>query len=165
MMATPRKTQEHERVGHPPNMGTNKIWKWITDEWFYSRTAISLFATSATFATLLFAFGELGPKNVSISSAFAEQFAITVAAMVLAMSELIVIVGMFRYWTKCDRSSRIVRRIWFAIMILGFVGLGLGCALCCFAVYLPQTLGNSRARQVAHPPTMTASSDMNNADQ
>jgi uncharacterized membrane protein YidH (DUF202 family) len=130
------------------NTGMDAIWKRIDDRWFYSKTAIGLFGTSATFVALAFVFGELWPRDVIISSSLTEQVPFTLAMMLLAVSELVVIVGMFRYWIRRDRSSRKARTIWFAIMIVGlFVGLGLGCALYCFAVYMPQTLRNPTARE------------------
>jgi len=129
----------------------NVIWNRFTDDWFHSKTAMALFAIAATIAVLGFAFGELGPKQVSISSALTAQVAASLVAVVFALSSLAIIVGMFRYWAKFDRSSRMVRRVWFAVMILGLAGLGFGCAVYCMAVYLPQTLRALPAREKVAP--------------
>ncbi len=131
-------------------MSMDVVWKRLNDEWFYSKTAIGLFAAASTIAVSGATFGELGFRSFVISNSFVPQMSITLAAMAWAISMLIVIVGMFRYWTKYDRSSRVSRRIWLAIMIIGFLfGLATGCALYCFAVYLPQRVTAARAKAPA----------------
>jgi tetrahydromethanopterin S-methyltransferase subunit C len=129
----------------------NVIWNRITDDWFHSKRAMALFAIAATIAVLGFAFGELGPKQVNVPNALTAQVAVSLVAVMWAFSSLAIIVGMFRYWAKLDRSSRMVRRIWFAVMILGLAGLGFGCAVYCMAVYLPQTLRNLAATEKVIP--------------
>jgi hypothetical protein len=123
-------------------MSMQIIWKRIKNEWFYTRTAIVLFVTSATIVMLGVAFGEFGPRNVTISNSLAAQLCFSLAMVSLAFSTLVVIVGMFRYWSVCDQSGQLMHRIWLVIMIVGLLWLGLGPALYCFAVYLPQTLRN-----------------------
>jgi uncharacterized membrane protein YidH (DUF202 family) len=122
-------------------MSMEVIWKRVKNEWFHTRTAIVLFVTSAAIVMLGFAFGELWPRNIIISRSLAAQLSFSLAMMMWAFSTLVVTFGMFRYWTVGDRSSRMVHRTWLVIMIVGFLlGLGLGPALYCFAVYLPQAL-------------------------
>ncbi len=118
------------------------IWKRVKNEWFFTRTAMVLFATSAIIVMLGLGLTELRPKNAVISSSFTTQLGYSLAGISWALSALVIIVGMFRYWAVCDQSSPIVRRIWFVIMIVGLVWLVLGPALYCLAVYLPQTLRN-----------------------
>jgi hypothetical protein len=129
----------------------NVIWNKITDDWFHSKTAIAVFAIAATIAVLGFAFGELGPRQVNIPNSLTAQIAVSLVAVMWALSSLVMVVGMFRYWARLDRSSRMVRRIWFAVMILGLAGLGFGCAVYCMAIYLPQTLRTLAASEKVVP--------------
>jgi hypothetical protein len=128
-------------------MSMEVVWKRLNEEWFYSKRAIGLFAAVSTIAISGAAFGEFGPRNFINSNSFVLQLSFTLAMMTWAVGTLTVMVGMLRYWTKYDRSSQIVRWIWLAIMIVGFFfGLATGCALYCFAVYLPQRLMAVRAK-------------------
>jgi hypothetical protein len=137
-------------------MGMERLWKHVTNEWFYTKSAVWVFSISAALVVLSMAFGwslEFVPESArdSLTRAFANpsltaQLGFGLTGISLGLARLVVFVGMFRFWAVCDRSSRMARRIWFVIMIVGFVGISFGTALYCFAVYVPQVLANS-ARQ------------------
>jgi hypothetical protein len=122
-------------------MSMQVIWKRIKNEWLHTRSAIVLFVTSATIVMLGFVFVELRPRQISISNSLAAQLCFSLVVILWAFCTLVVIFGMIRYWTVGDRSSRMVHKMWLVIMIFGFLlGFGLGPALYCFTVYLPQAL-------------------------
>jgi hypothetical protein len=137
-------------------MSTAKLWDWLGDGWFYSRAAVSIFSISAALVLISLAFGftlHLWPDGLRrpITNAFSNsspvvQSAFALAGIVLGLAYVVIFVGMFRFWRVCDGSSRMARRIWFVMMVVGFVGLSLGTALYCFAVYLPQVFRNIKAR-------------------
>jgi hypothetical protein len=87
-------------------MSMQVIWKRVTNEWFHARRAIVLFVASATIVMLGFAFGELWPRKISISNSLAAQLCFSLVGILWAFSTLVVVFGMFRYWTVGDRSSR-----------------------------------------------------------
>ncbi|HKV06186.1 MAG TPA: hypothetical protein VJO53_13905 [Candidatus Acidoferrales bacterium] len=135
-------------------MSMQLIWKHVSNEWFYTKSALFVFSTSAAIVMLSLTFGwglEFLPKSVehSVMNAFSNpspmaQVGFTLAGVSVAAGHIVIFVGMFRFWAVCDRSRPIARRIWFVIMIVGvLVGLSLGTALYCFMVYLPQMLKNS----------------------
>jgi hypothetical protein len=118
----------------------SSLWKRFDNEWFHTRSAVALFATSATVVAVLVAISELFPYAFANAENYStpKEVTITVAMMLFALSNLIIVVGMFRFWVAFDRSRPIMRRIWFVIMIVGLLRLGLGAAFYCFAVYVPQ---------------------------
>ena len=121
-------------------------WKHL-DNNLHARLTAVLFAMAATIVVVLVGLAEFLPNtfaNASNYSTFGE-IAFTAAMMLFAISNLAIVVGMFRFWVACDKSSKVARRIWFVIMLVGLIRLGLGAALYCFAVYLPQVL--KRANQ------------------
>jgi len=135
-------------------MGTKWLWKHISDEWFYTRSAVWVFSISATLVVLCTVFGgslEFVPNSVQLfltkeasNPSLMVQLGFALVAIPLVIAYLVVLVGMFRFWVVCDHSSRMARRIWFVVMIVGMLfGFSLGTALYCFAVYLPQVLKNS----------------------
>jgi uncharacterized membrane protein len=79
--------------------------------------------------------------DLSKLSSWQEQ-AISVFAVIGAVSALSLYWCMWVYWTRIDTSRRSTKRVWFAILL---VGLFWGSALYYFAVYLPQVLRKRRA--------------------
>jgi hypothetical protein len=116
------------------------LWKHVKSEWFYTKRAAFFFVTSALIVVIVLAVSEFLPKAFGNPSTYStvEEVAYTVVMMLWAISNLFVVVGMFRFWVACDKSRPITRKIWFTIMIVGLLRLGLGAAVYCFAVYLPQ---------------------------
>jgi hypothetical protein len=134
-------------------MGIQRIWKYVSSEWFYSRSAVFLFSTSAGLVLLTLALGwslEFVPASITLAvtqqasnPSLAIQLGFALVGVLLTAAYAFVLLGMFRFWTAYDRSSPMTRKIWFVIMIAGFfVGISLGTALYCLAVYLPQVLKN-----------------------
>jgi hypothetical protein len=115
-------------------------WRYLKDDWFYTKLAAFLFATSATIVVIVVALDEFlhGAFGNPSSYSTSEEVTYTTVLMLWAISNLIIIVGMFRFWVACDKSRPITRRIWFVIMVVGFVRLGVGAAVYCFVVYLPR---------------------------
>ena len=116
------------------------IWKRLDNEWFYTRLAATLFATSAIIVVALLAVDQFFPSAFGNASNYSpqEEVTFTAAMMLFAMSNLVIVVGMLRFWVVSDTFRPAARRVWFVIMIVGLLRLGLGAAIYCFAVYLPQ---------------------------
>jgi hypothetical protein len=132
-------------------MGIQRIWKHVSREWFYNKSSVFLFSISAALVLLTLALGFVPGVSLAVTKeasnpSLVVQLGFALVGILLTAAYIFVLLGMFRFWTAYDNSSPIARKIWFVIMIAGFVGISLGTAVYCFAVYLPQALKNS-ARQ------------------
>ncbi len=115
------------------------IWRRIDDDWLMSRSASAFFALSAliivVMTVVIFAniesrtLGSVGNTLLGIGGVFA------------AVGVFFLWGGMWRYWTRCDTSSLVGRRLWFLALA---VGLWYGAILYYAFVYLP----SARGRQV-----------------
>ena len=118
----------------------SSLWKHVKSEWFYTKQAAFVFTTSAILVFILIAGSEFVPVSFASLTTYStgEQIGFAIAGVTFSISNLLVLSGMFRFSVVCDQSRPIMRRIWFVIMIVGLLRLGLGAAVYCFAVYLPQ---------------------------
>lgn len=123
------------------------LWKYIKNEWFYTRTAVLVFGTAAFLVCLMIGGAEVFPRLLSWDAhTTAQQIGYALLGVCFGLSNGLVLFGMFRFWVASDKSSRVARRIWFVVMIVGMLRIGLGAALYCFAVYLPQVFKALRQR-------------------
>lgn len=111
------------------------FWDRIGDRWLVGRGAAVLFAASAM-ATVV--------GSVALIWKWAAVFAeLPILIVTVCLSGLFLMSAMNRYWARCDRGSRVARRIWYFVLTLGvFYGASLYYA----AVYLPQVRRDWRPR-------------------
>jgi hypothetical protein len=123
------------------------LWKCVKSDWFYTRTATFTFGASAILVCLFIGSAEFFPRLLSFDGhTTVQQVGYALLGGCLGFSNALIVVGMFRFWVVCDESSRVARRVWFVVMVVGLLRLGLGAAIYCFAVYLPQVAKVLRQR-------------------
>jgi hypothetical protein len=95
------------------NFGTN-----ISDEWLASGDASRLLAGASAF-TLAATAGWLAGVQVQDTGVLSRVLW-GIFGVLLPISVFFLWGGMWSYWMRCDPSSRLARRIWFAILLIGF---------------------------------------------
>ena len=92
--------------------------KKISDEWLASRDASRLFAGASVLtlaATAVWLAGVQIQDTGVLSRIFWGTFGV-----LIPLSIFFLLGGMWNYWMRCDPSGRLARRIWFAILLIGF---------------------------------------------
>jgi hypothetical protein len=105
------------------------------DDWIVSKRAVTLFLVSVPWIlALTFLFGWVDFTKPTIW--------MNIVGGVIGVAGPIALfflwLGMWRYWVRLDRSTPAKKRIWFAILLVGF---WYGSILYYFFVYRPQVLG------------------------
>jgi hypothetical protein len=110
------------------------IWRHISDEWLLSKTASRLFAVSSilvvTITFFLLVVGNLQDFD-PVSRLLLDCWGALGAASIFFLWG-----GMWKYWINRDPSERIVRRIWFVVLLFG---VWYGAVLYYLFVFLPKT--------------------------
>lgn len=123
-------------------MRLERLWlptSWVTDEWLSTSTAVKLFFLSALCVIALTL-----EYNFDTSKASSWQLYLWDAlGVVEAIGILFLWLGMWRYWARIDDSNRSGKRLWFAVLLIGFWW---GSVLYYFLAYLPQTARRRRAK-------------------
>jgi len=116
------------------------LWKYVRNEWFYTKSAAFLFTTSAILVVIFVLSAGFLPDSFGNGANYsiAQQAGFALLGILFGTSNIILLIGMFRFWVACDQSRPIARKIWFAVMIVGLLRLGLGAAAYCFVAYIPQ---------------------------
>jgi putative flippase GtrA len=108
------------------------FWENVTDEWLVSRTACALFGGAAflgvALTTLLVTVPPDGEPTLALRVAWGALGVSGTMGLFFLWS------GMWVFWKKCDSSSRWVRRLSFAILV---VGLCYGAVVYFLLVFLP----------------------------
>jgi hypothetical protein len=112
------------------------IWLWFKDDWLITREAARLFAIS-TLLVLALTPVFLGEVHTNALSSW-ERLPWTILGILGPIALFFVWFGMWRYWTKIDRTSGSVKWMWFVILLIGFWWGG---SIYCVFVYLPQVYG------------------------
>ena len=110
---------------------------WLSDDWFSSPIAATFLFIGAIFVIALTACYNLDLSNLSGWLANVRD----VVGGIAAIEILSLYWCMWAYWTRIDDSRRSVKRLWFAILLIGVIW---GSALYYFSVYLPQVLRRRR---------------------
>lgn len=103
------------------------------DQWFFGRSARALFFVSTLLVisvTWILWVVELGHLP------FWPNLIVGLVGIGGTLSIFFLWIGMWRYWTRIDASSRWVKRLWFLILLIGFCW---GAVLYCYVIYLPQS--------------------------
>jgi hypothetical protein len=117
------------------------VWSRISNQWFDTKMALVVFATTATITAFGLAIGGPFLRSAPTFTSSTAQLFLIVAVVSWLFSAAITFAGMFRYWAVCDQSSPVRRTFWFVVLVLvGFLGFGLGPVIYCFVVYLPRRL-------------------------
>ena len=109
----------------------SSLWDRLGDRWLASRAALALFAFSSimvTFMTVAFLLDLIRDSGPLIETLWG------IAGVLAGLSVFFIWSGMWRFWTKLDRSSAFARRCWFAVMLVGF---WYGAILYFLFVYIP----------------------------
>jgi hypothetical protein len=118
-----------------------RLWlpsSWLSDDWLSSSVA----AKSFFFCALCVVAGT-AEYNLDTSKALGWQsFLWDAVGAIEALGILFLWMGMWRYWSRVDSSTRAKKRLWFTILLIGFWW---GSVLYYFFAYLPQTVRARRA--------------------
>jgi hypothetical protein len=108
------------------------FWNRVSDKWLKSRTASLLFAISTV---VILAMTAIWFDYVHLSEdVFIQNLFLAVAGVLSVASIVFLWGGMWSYWLKCDDSKRILRKITFVFLLLGF---WYGAIVYYLVVYLP----------------------------
>jgi len=115
------------------------IWRRISDEWLVSKAASVCFAVASLIITAItvVSFPDTPIQDIGVIS----RTLWGIFGALAAVSIFFLWGGMWRYWIDCDPTSRMSRRVWFAILI---VGLWYGAILYYVCVFLPTTRKKDR---------------------
>jgi hypothetical protein len=117
------------------------IWKRVSDEWLLSRTATLLFGMSACVVVGLTAVFIVDKIPVNEPGIAINIFWGTVGVFG-AFSIFFIWGGMLSYWTRCDSSTRVVRRLRFFLLV---IGIWYGAVLYYLLVYIRDARVNNRS--------------------
>jgi hypothetical protein len=123
--------------------GKTMIWNWYKDEWLVTRQAAKLFAVSAVLVLALLSLLFISKDTAQMS--FGERLPLGILGVLGPIAAFFLWFGMWRYWVRLDRSTRMTKRMWFVVLLLG---LWWGSCLYCFFVYLPQVYRRARAEAI-----------------
>jgi hypothetical protein len=118
----------------------SSFWDGVGDKWLVSRAAFASFACASVlvaFMTVALAFDFVRDTGTLTETAWGT------AGVLAGVSVFFIWSGMWRYWTKLDRSSRFARRCWFVVLLLG---LWYGAILYFIFVYIPYCVRASYAQ-------------------
>jgi uncharacterized membrane-anchored protein len=114
--------------------------KRMSDDWIVSKTARLLFGGAAALILILTGVFCLPfPANPAIGT----RVLFGIVGVGGGLSIFFLWSGMWRYWTRCDRSSRFARRLWFVVLL---VGVCYGAIIYYLSVYLPNTGARAEER-------------------
>lgn len=120
------------------------LWENVTDEWLVSRTACAFFGGAAflgvALTTLLVAVPPHGEPTLALRVAWGALGVLGTLGLFFLWSR------MWIFWKKYDSSSRWVRRLFFAILL---VGLCYGAVLYFLLVFLPFAVRNDFGKKLA----------------
>ena len=110
-------------------------WRLVSNDWLVGRTASRLFGASAVIALATTPLSLGLAKIPHVPTLSWTNLFLGIAGVVGSLSIIFLWTGMWRYWTRCDTSSRAVRRMWFFVLLFG---LWFGAALYYLVAYLPR---------------------------
>ena len=123
----------------------NFFWERQGNAWLVSRTASRMFAVSAAVIVTLTLILLMAPPD---ESSLGSRILWGIGGVALALSIFFLWSGMWRFWSRLDRSSQTIRRLWFAILV---VGLWFGGVLYYVCVYYPWFRRNSASIPEGQP--------------
>lgn len=106
------------------------LWERVGDEWFGAKRARRLFSAAAALVvtgTAVLCF------PIPAEPRFAVKLVLGLAGVLAGLSVFFLWSGMWQYWIRRDPSSRLARRAWFVILLVGF---WYGAVAYCLCVYL-----------------------------
>lgn len=122
------------------------FWKRVTDEWLVSKSACTLFGLAAVIILAITAIAFAGLPEGEVTPAGNLGFGIL--GVLGAVGIFFLWGGMWKFWSHLDSSARWVRRVAFAILV---VGVWYGAILYFLLVYLPSVckdgFGRGRVRE------------------
>lgn len=114
-------------------------WEWFSDAWLRTRQAARLFfiATLLVAAVTPQLFGWVKPLSMPIWVRILWSILVIVGTLALFFLWF----GMWRYWVRLDRSTRVVKRLWFVALLFGF---WYGSCFYYYFSYRPQVLRHQK---------------------
>jgi hypothetical protein len=89
-----------------------------------------------------------------------KRYPLALAAVIGICGILLTCIGMWWFWARYDDSGKWAKRIWFAVLLVGFWG---GTVLYYFCVYAPQVLSGRARRELAARDESALAADRNAA--
>jgi hypothetical protein len=128
-------------AGVTNNSGISPLFDgWITDEWLSSArgSRFLLVAARLHVACLLIFLLFLPPARPWLQALLRHlggRIAFGLSCALVALTGIILVNGMRKYWKRLDDSSKTTKKLWFWILTLG---VNIGACAYCFLVYWPQ---------------------------
>ena len=118
--------------------------RWITDEWLSSaRGSRFLLITARLHVVCMLIFllflPPARPWLEALLRHLAGRIAFGLAGALAALTGMVLVEGMRKYWKRIDDSAKGRKKLWFWILTLGVdIGACIGACAYCFLVYWPQ---------------------------
>jgi hypothetical protein len=128
-------------AGITNNPGISPLFdRWITDEWLtYTRGSRFLLITARLHVVCMLIFLLfLAPARSWLEALLRHlggRIVFGLGGALTALTGMVLVDGMRRYWKRIDDSSKARKKLWFWILTLG---VNIGACVYCFLVYWPQ---------------------------